>query len=511
MNTTTEPTRELIPLKLIEPWARNPRGGELREMESFADQLYVEGIREDLHVFRDVQGVLRIMQGHRRRRAAEMILERLERPDGSISVEVREAKRMEFGVLACKIWPFDENDAFRHLMTMQNGADPFTALELARGAREALKMGIPKEELPGIFHRKMEQIELYLCIEKLPHRAQQLVDNGKLSLDSAGLLAGLTSDQVREMMGDIVNPFTGEVYSYKQLKDYVTQRFIKPEKQRAEWEKNGAKWRMKVIENNAEKVAMVQLVVWDDREEYVQEQAVKQSAYELAHEWLPTEKLAAGLGSCRWWDLAAQYDVPVMMAPALDRDGEKFLLLVNRAVVEAADSVALVPMLRKNAEKKAAAEKRNEEGGMTNEEGRMTNEEGGERRAEGGECEDVDVSESPSLQVSKSAFDEVRWRKVHGALMLKPEAAMQNALWEALMGTQWEALAEILPSESYASIMGELNRDGVKRKGLRWCLLACVALALCAEDEEGLSAVEEALGVGNEPALPTASATPPQS
>ena len=78
--------------------------------------------------------------------------------------------------------------------------------------------------------------------------------------------------------------------------------------------------------------------------------------------------------------------------------------------------------------------------------------------------------------------------------MLKPEAAMQNALWEALMGSQWEALAEILPSESYASVMGELNRDGVKRKGLRWCLLACVALALCAEDEDGLSVVEGALG-----------------
>lgn len=490
MNKTTEPTRELIPLKLIEPWARNPRGGELREMESFADQLFEEGIREDLHVFRDAQGVLRIMQGHRRRRAAEMILERLERPDGSISLEVREAKRREFSILACKIWPFDEADAFRHLMTMQNGANAFSPLEMARGAREALMIGIPMEELPGICHRSMETVQLYLSIERLPHRAQQLVEDKKLSLESAGLLAGLTNDQVREMMGDIVNPFTGEVYSYKQLKDYVTQRFIKPEKQRAEWEKNGAKWRLKVIENNSEKVAMVQLVVWDDREEYVQEQAVKQSAYELAHEWLPTEKLAAGLGSCRWWDLAAQYDVPVMMAPAMDRDDEKFLLLVNRAVVESADSVALVPMLRKNAEKKAAAEKRNDEAGMTNEE----REQGEEQRAEGGEAS--------TLPVSESAFDEVRWRKVHGALMLRPEASMQNALWEALMGSQWEALAEILPSESYASIMGELNRDEVKRKGLRWCLLACVALALCAEDEEGLSVVEGALGVGNDQAHP---------
>jgi len=470
---TIEPTRELIPLKLIEPWARNPRGGELRDMESFTEQLRMEGIREDVHVFRDAQGVLRLMQGHRRREAAV---------------------RLGLEALWAKVWPFDEADAFRHLMTMQNGANAFSPLEMARGAREALMIGIPMEDLPGICHRSMETVQLYLSIERLPHRAQQLVEDKKLSLESAGLLAGLTNDQVREMMGDIVNPFTGEVYSYKQLKDYVTQRFIKPEKQRAEWEKNGAKWRLKVIENNSEKVAMVQLVVWDDREEYVQEQAVKQSAYELAHEWLPTEKLAAGLGSCRWWDLAAQYDVPVMMAPAMDRDDEKFLLLVNRAVVEAADSVALVPMLRGRGKNPAPTPTptpaRSEGGGEGDGGGEVDG--GGEGDGVGGGG--LQVSESHGLPVSESAFDEVRWRKVHGALMLKPEAAMQNALWEALMGSQWEALAEILPSESYASVMGELNRDGVKRKGLRWCLLACVALALCAEDEDGLSVVEGALG-----------------
>jgi hypothetical protein len=49
----------------------------------------------------------------------------------------------------------------------------------------------------------------------------------------------------------------------------------------------------------------------------------------------------------------------------------------------------------------------------------------------------------------------------------------------------------------------------VKRKGLRWCLLACVALALCAEDEEGLSVVEEAMGVPNEKLSHTAPTTTP--
>ncbi len=466
--TTMEPTRELIPLKLIEPWARNPRGGELREMEGFTEQLRMEGVREDVHVFRDAQGVLRLMQGHRRREAA-----------GRLGLEA----------LWAKVWPFDEADAFRHLMTMQNGANAFSPLEMARGAREALLIGIPMEELPGICHRSMETVQLYLSIERLPHRAQQLVEDKKLSLESAGLLAGLTNDQVREMMGDIVNPFTGEVYSYKQLKDYVTQRFIKPEKQRAEWEKNGAKWRLKVIENNSEKVAMVQLVVWDDREEYVQEQAVKQSAYELAHEWLPTEKLAAGLGSCRWWDLAAQYDVPVMMAPAMDRDDEKFLLLVNRAVVEAADSVALVPMLRKNAEKRAAAQQRNEEGGMTNEEG-------GERRAEGGESEGLEVSESPSLPVSSSAFDEERWMRVVAKLMERKETVMQDALWKPLVAVARACAVRGLSPSVVSRVEGVLAADeSLSRAGMRHVMAWKLAQALCSGDEEAVRGVERVLSI----------------
>jgi len=176
--------------------------------------------------------------------------------------------------------------------------------------------------------------------------------------------------------------------------------------------------------------------------------------------------------------------VPWHLAPAMARK-EEHVLIVKMSAVKDADSTSAEKVLRGRG--KAAAQQRNEEGGMTNEEAEdFPQIQGGPQILD--EAEDL-TSEAPG-----AAFDEVRWRKVHGALMLKPEAAMQNALWEALMGTQWEALAEILPSESYASIMGELNRDGVKRKGLRWCLLACVALALCAEDEEGLSVVEEALG-----------------
>lgn len=72
---------------------------------------------------------------------------------------------------------------------------------------------------------------------------------------------------------------------------------------------------------------------------------------------------------------------------------------------------------------------------------------------------------------------------------------MQNGLWEPLMLTQWEALAEVLRPEVYAMMMGEMNRDAVGCKGLRWCLLACVARAMHDDDEVALAEVETALGI----------------
>jgi hypothetical protein len=217
-------------------------------------------------------------------------------------------------------------------------------------------------------------------------------------------------------------------------------------------------------------------------------EALPQTAYALCEEHIEDSLLVNPGEPMTWGALALALGVPWHLAPAMART-EKHVCLVRVSAVKDADSTSEVKVLRGKG--KAAAPPRNEET-------RMRNEEGTDDFSGAGKDLPVDDKmgerEMQREEEVKSAFDEVRWRKVHGALMLKPEAAMQNALWEALMGTQWEALAEILPGESYASLMGELNRDGVKRKGLRWCLLACVARALCAEDEEGVGVVEEALG-----------------
>lgn len=462
MKTTNEPTRELIALRLIEPWARNPRGGDLREMEAFTEQLRREGIREDVHVFRDAQGVLRLMQGHRRREAAV---------------------RLGIESLWAKVWSFDENEAFLHLITMQNGADPFDARELALASRTAMEMGIEKESLIGVMHRSAETVQLYLDLGTLPHRVQEAVYKGKLALGTAGLLRQLSKEQMEMAMdGVLMNPITQEPMTEGQAKVYIENQFLKPERWRKEWAVLAIKLKRKLVTGGMD-AGLVDVVAWEDREQFVMSEALPQSAYVLCEEHIEDGLLVKPGEPMTWGDLARSLGVPWHLAPAMAR-GEKHLLIVKMSAVKDADSTSAEKVLRgKGKRPEGETVRRGEEETPAEEEEALS---GGEEERGG--------SKSPSLQVSSSSFDEVRWRKVHGALMLKPEAAMQNGLWEALMGTQWESLAEILPSESYASLMGELNRDEVKRKGLRWCLLACVALALCAEDEEGLGVVEGALG-----------------
>ena len=66
--TTLEPKRELIELRLLDAWARNPRGEDLEDLDAFTAQIEREGgIREDLHAFTMPTGRLTLMQGHRRR------------------------------------------------------------------------------------------------------------------------------------------------------------------------------------------------------------------------------------------------------------------------------------------------------------------------------------------------------------------------------------------------------------------------------------------------------------
>ncbi|MCG3206287.1 MAG: hypothetical protein KCHDKBKB_03021 [Elusimicrobia bacterium] len=472
-NTTTmEPQRARIALHLIQPWERNPRGGELREMEAFTEQLRHEGIREDVHVFRDGQGVMRLMQGHRRREAAA---------------------RLGLEALWCKVWDFDENEAFLHLITMQNGADPFDARELAMACRTAMGMGIEKERLIGVMHRGAETVQLYLDLGTLPHRVQEAVYKGKLALGTAGLMRQLSKEQMELAMDDMLcHPITQEPMTEAQARVWIENQFLKPERWRKEWAVLAPKVKRKLVAGGMDATA-VDVVAWEDREQFVMSEAVPQTAFVMCEEHIEASMLVNPGEPMTWGDLARCLGVPWHVAPAPART-EKHVLLVKVSAVRDADSMSDVRVLKARGGKSGG---RRAEGGES-EVRSETSEVDGDFSGAGKDLPVDDELGERALQreeLADAGFDEVRWRKVHGALMLKPAAAMQNGLWEALMGTQWEALAEVLPREVYASIMGELNRDGVHRKGLRWCLLACVARALCAADEEALGVVEETLGV----------------
>lgn len=485
MNTTNiEPQRALIELKHLHPWERNPRGAELRGMEAFTEQLREEGIRDDLHVFRDAHGLLVLMQGHRRRAAAE-----------ALGIEK----------LWCKVWPFDEGQAFLHLLTMQNGSDPFDPRELAKAARDALSMGLTREQLVGAMHRSEETVQLYLDLGTLPHRVQEAVYKGRMALGTAGLLRQLDKEQMEMALeGVMENPITREPMSEAQARVYIENQFLKPQRWAKEWLVESKKRKRLLLAGGID-AAQLDVVTWEDRESFVLSDALPQGALALCEEHIEDALLVNPAEPMTWGELARSLGVPWHLCPAPAR-AEKHLLLVKTSAVRDADDVKSEGWTLKG---KAWREAQRKQQFLE----QQTSEVVGDFSDAGKDLPvDDDMGEAELQRQDKvdAPFDLERWRRMHARLMLKPEAAMQNSLWEALMGTQWEALAEILPKDAYASLMGELNRDGVKRKGLRWCLLACVALALCAEDEEALSSVEEGLGLGAEKTVPNEGAAKKQ-
>ena len=472
MNNTIEPTREFVALELMHDWEDNPRGGVLRGMPEFIEQIRRDGgIHEDVHLFRDRMGRLVSMQGHRRRAAAKVL---------------------GYSGLWAQIYDFTEEDAFRHLMTLQNGVDPFSPVEQAKGARTALRLGIPKEELPGLFHRQMEQIELYLAIDKLPVKAQQMVDDGTLCLEGVGLMARLTPEQQREAMGQLVNPVTKEPYSAKVLKEHFEAKFFKPARDAAKWEKMKKKTHLEVIENNTEKPALVQVVEWAERETYVYEGVLPQDGYKLAMDWLRPEEMAEGLEIVRWWDIAAKYGVPVMLAPAMDRGGEPWLLVVNEKLVVDTDSLAVLPMLRRNGKRRRAEGN----GGAAVGGGNAVAEGADERNGSDAKDGDDQSAVRPAPCALHSSLDLGRWKAVAAKLMQRPEAAMQDKLWKPVILHAWECASATLSAEDYADCMGIMNSDEIEsRRGLRWVLLGVLACAMAQGEAEALVEIESALGI----------------
>jgi hypothetical protein len=470
-----EPKRELLDVSLLEPWELNPRGNELRGIPEFAAQIEHEGgIREDLHVFmRNSRAV--VMQGHRR-----------------LAVSLR----LGIAQVWCKVYQITEAEAFLHLLTLQNGCDPFDSRELALAARTAVHLGIERMELTGAMHRDEETVQLYLDLGRLPHRAQEKVYKGQVPLKTARSLLRLLQETDRETVEGVLpmleNSITGEPMTEEQARVFLDVHYFEPLKQKKKW--------LEMMGKLAKKSYRVcdgySFVGWEQRDQFVMEGAIPQTLYARAEEHIDAELLCDAGKPMTWGALAVALGVPVFVAPAPEAKGG-YLVLVRMGAVKDADSTREEKVLhtRETRKKKFAEEQ------LTVDEGRgapLTVVDGGLSEEE---TEEETEEEEEAGGSASAPFDLERWRRVLAALLGKKEAVMQDALWKPLVCLQWEALAPLLPPEIYAAMMGEMNADeAANRRGLRWCYLALMALALHEGNAEEMEAeiveIEGELGVG---------------
>lgn len=466
---TKEPTRELIETQMLEAWGLNPRGGELREIPEFAAQIEAEGgIKEDLHVF-PLNGRLIVMQGHRR-----------------LAVAVR----LGIAQVWCKVYEIDEREAFLLLLTLQNGVDPFDARELALAARTAVGLDIDRGLLIGAMHRDEATVQLYLDLGRLPHRAQEMVYKRKMGLGTAGHLLRLmeltNATTVQEVLPDLTNAITGEPMTEEQARVFLEERYFKPLKQRGDWLKLSAD----LAKKKYRKSDGFDFVDWELREQFVMEGAIPQTAYARAEEHIEESLLVDAGKPVMWGALAQVLGVPVFVCPAPHADG-KFLLLVRMSAVRDGDSVREEGervLLTVESRRKAAERRR-----VTVDEGREAPVTVVDDCLPGTEEDEADRS-------VRAPFPLERWRAVMAKLLARKDAVMQDALWKPLVSVQWEALSAVLPPEVYAAMMGEMNRDETgNRRGLRWCFLAVMALAMCEGNlddmETEIGEIEERLGI----------------
>jgi hypothetical protein len=468
MNAMT-PTREKVMLMSLTPWEMNPRGGELRGIFEFATVLQKEGIREDLHVF-DRNGVRTIMQGHRRHAAGLLA--------GIAQVWVKDYGRL------------DDAEAMEILISLQNGNDPFDARELAMAARTLVRLGRTSAEVAQVFHRSAETVQLYLDLETLPHRVQESVWKGLVSLEVADLMRQLASKERQEDALEMIlhDKITNQPMSGAQAKVLLQEAFLKPMR----WEKEWAK----MVPGLRKKHDEAQIVAWEDRDEYVIGDALPQGAFARAEEYIESSELVNPAEPLTWGGLASVYGVPIFIAPAMAISA-KHLVMVPMKAVREADKGAEEPRMGRAKRSgnptlpltptlppgEGDQDEEHDEGG------------GGVGVGGGGRLDEVGKSARAPF-----SYDLERWKALLAALLSRPDAIRADGPWKPLMRMQWEALAAVLPKEVYAAMMGELNRDeNERRKGLRWCFLALAALALCEgnaeEMEEAMAECEGALGV----------------
>lgn len=476
--------REFLPLDKLSPWEKNPRGGELREIEAFAAQLRVEGIREDLHAFA-LNGVLTLMQGHRRQAAGVLA--------GIENAWVR-------------VWDFTtEEEAFKHLLTLQNGADPFDSRELALAAQTGLKMGLTKVELVGAMHRSPETVQLYLDLGSMPGRIQDAVFQGKMTLSTASQLRKLPTDKERlEAAGKILQGnMLDEPMSEAQAKNWLHQHYFLPR----QWETEWLALRAKLMQ--PKKFPVVDgyhYVEFADRADFaLGDSGMPQGGYIHADAWIDESDNLNPREPKTWLSLARDLDAPVyVVAAPIHKDG--YTLLVDLKMVWEADALrheSLRVLKERGRGKKAkpapVVEETEEEGdyahGVWAQRLEILTQPGPQS-----EAETVDEEEAESGASGWTEEDLQHAREVMHSAMARlatlPEVAMRDKCFRPLVATMFGLLEDRIPQELMQDLQNAFRDDRAKRCGLRWVLsLLLLANIADSEDDEVMREVLFCMGV----------------
>jgi hypothetical protein len=129
---------------------------------------------------------------------------------------------------------------------------------------------------------------------------------------------------------------TGQPMGPGQAEALIQEAYLKP----LRWEKE---WKT-LIPQLLRKTPNAQFVAWEKREEYVMGDALPQGAFARAEEYIDAALLVNSRQPVKWGELAVQYGVHLLIAPALASTA-KHLVLVDMKLVKLADRQSPRPKL----------------------------------------------------------------------------------------------------------------------------------------------------------------------
>ena len=466
-----EVPRELLLLAGIYDWEQNPRRGEYRNIEAFAEQIARDGgLKDDLHVFM-LNGVVTAINGHRRKRAAPL-------------AGIEMAWVRNYGAIS-------EREAFELLMTLNNGQDPFDSRELAIAAQTGVHhMGMTAAEVARIFHRNEETVQLYLDLDTLPMRVKEAVYDKKLTLEIAEMFLQLPTAAMQEKaLGEVLcsGPLK-EPMSTKQAQVHLEENYLKPVKRAAEWEKLKKKLLAKYPLDEG-----FSYVSYEASDDFVMTETREIGEFARADSWVPSELLVDPAEPLKWDFLRTLYGVPVFVCPALGLP-EKYLLLVAIKAVKDSDAMAEAPLLRGRAGKvkKAKVETVPQPEGLP----QGTQEPGG---ASGPLPVSGDTVADPEALQEHPPFPMARLDRIMAVFLGKKDKILGDACWKEMVSVLASLGALHLPPSVHETLTEKMEQDtSQNRRGMRVCMGWLLALGVqTGRPLDGfnptLEAVEEAI------------------